>query len=109
MFGESIKNKLILNFYVSFQSDQNYFELGAIANFIAGHLRRSEEDGFYHCYYCEYKTKKHSDMARHIEAKHESSGGYNCEYCGIHTPTRNSLRVHIGRKHKDLLVNQNAI
>lgn len=67
-------------------------------------------DGFYHCYYCdcEYKTKKHSDMTRHIESKHESSGGYNCEYCGSHTPTRNSLRVHIGRKHRDLLNIQNV-
>jgi len=75
-----------------------------------GNLTRNEVDGFYHCYYCdcEYKTKKHSDMTRHIESKHESSGGYNCEYCGTHTPTRNSLRVHIGRKHRDLLNHQSV-
>ena len=79
----------------------------SIVVLFAGLMIRNE-DGLYHCFYCEYNTKKHSDMARHIESKHESSGGYDCQFCGIHTPTRNSLRVHIGRKHRDLLNSQNG-
>jgi len=54
------------------------------------------------CADCGHISKRTTDLAKHIEAKHVGTAGYDCQYCGKHCPSKNSLTAHISRNHRPI-------
>ena len=64
-------------------------------------VREVSETGeiVFRCVECGHRSKRSSDLSKHIEAKHVE-GGYNCMYCDKFCPSLNALRTHISRSHR---------
>ena len=60
-----------------------------------------DENGFWTCVSCAYKSNKVSNTRQHIESKHINVK-YQCSVCNYSCPTKNALAKHCGRLHSNL-------
>ena len=52
------------------------------------------------CTVCGHSSKKRTQVALHVEAKHIESNGFHCKICSKYCPSKNALQTHVSRHHR---------
>jgi len=63
-------------------------------------LFQKQLDGDYQCVSCGYRSKKKSNIKKHVE-KHIETPGYQCDFCYKQFKTKNSLNTHTSVNHRE--------
>lgn len=76
--------------------------LGSLINSMMFQSMTNNGEKLWCCSYCDFKTKKSTNIKDHIEAKHVSSR-IQCNLCSADFTTSSYLKKHIKKAHTNLL------